>query len=68
MQVQISKKLDKKIRQASKTLGFEEKKIVERAILFYLSAVKSQLELKREFIEWDLLSDEALGLFEKGLK
>ncbi len=67
MQVQISRELDKKIKQASKALGFEDKKIVERALLFYLDAVKEQLALKREFKEWDKLSDEALVEFEKEL-
>lgn len=60
MQVQISKEFDERIKQASKALGFEDKKIVERALLFYLDAVKGQLELRREFKEWDALSDEAL--------
>ena len=65
MQVQISKEFDKKIKQASEALGFEDKKIVERALLFYLDAVKEHLELKQEFREWDALSDEALIVFEK---
>ena len=65
MQVQISKEFDAEIKQAAKALGFEDKKIVERALLFYLDAVKEHLELKREFREWDALSDEALARFEK---
>lgn len=60
MQIQIGKEFDEKIKQAAKALGFEEKKIVERALLFYLNAVKGQMELRREFKEWDALSDEAL--------
>lgn len=68
MQVQISKEFDEKIKQASETLGFEDKKIVERALLFYLDAIKEQLELKHEFKEWDTLSDEALIRFEKELR
>jgi hypothetical protein len=67
MQIQISKELNEKIRTVSRTLGFEDKKIVERAILFYLDALKSQLELREDFKKWDLLSDEALAGFEKEL-
>ena len=68
MQVQIGKEFDERIKQASKALGFEDKKIVERALLFYLDAVKEHLELRREFKEWDALSDEALIRFEKELQ
>ena len=68
MQVQISKEFDAEIKQAAKALGFKDKKLIERAVLFYLDAVKEQLELKREFREWDALSDETLIGFEKELQ
>lgn len=49
------------IRDASKVLGVEEKDILERASLFYLDAIKGELEFKKELDFWDYLSDEALA-------
>lgn len=67
MQIQTSKDVDKKIKKASEILGLEEVEIVDRAILLYLDNIEKYLELKKEFKEWDMLSDEALGKFERGL-
>jgi hypothetical protein len=67
MEIKISKQTDNKLKNASKTLGFNEKEIIERAILFYLDTIKKQLELKQEFEDWNMLSDEALVNFEESL-
>ena len=67
MNVNLSKQASTELRSASKTLGFEEGVLVERAVSFYLDAIKNQLSLKKEFREWDKLSDEALASFEKTL-
>ena len=67
MQIQITREIDKKIKQVSEISGFSEKDIVERAILFYLDTIQKQLQLKSEFKEWDMLSDEALENFENTL-
>ena len=67
MQVQISKDVDKKIKEASRILGLEEEEIIDRAILLYLDNIQKYLELKKEFKIWDKLSDEALENFERGL-
>jgi len=67
MNIKLSEGLDKKLKSASDVLGFDEQRIIERAILFYLDAIEKQIELKREFIEWDNLSDEAIADFEAAL-
>jgi len=67
MNVNISDKVEIELKDASKTLGFEERIIVERAISFYLDTIKSRLSLKKEMDAWDSLSDEALLDFEAKL-
>ena len=67
MQVQISKDVDKKIKEASRILGLEEEEIIDRAILLYLDNIQKYLELKKVVKIWDKLSDEALENFERGL-
>lgn len=67
MQIQISKDINKKIKEASEILGLEEIEIVDRAILLYLDNIAKYLNLKKEFKEWDRLSDEALENFERVL-
>lgn len=67
MQVQISEGAYSEVKHASNLLGFNEQDIVERAIVVYLDIIQKQVELKKEFKEWDELSDEALGNFEESL-
>lgn len=67
MQVQISEGAYNEVKYASHTLGFNEQDIVERAIAVYLDIIQKQVELKKEFQEWDELSDEALDNFEEAL-
>ena len=65
MEIQIPKEMDKRLKKASDILGFEKQEIIDRALLFYLDTIQKQMELKKEFKEWDILSDEALINFEK---
>lgn len=67
MEIKIPRELNIEIENASKVLGFDEKEIIERAILFYLDVIKKQLDLNKEFNEWDILSDESLVNFENSL-
>ena len=67
-QVKLKGKLGSDVKKASGALGFDEQKLVERAVHFYLDALKEQVKLKNEFNELDSLSDEALTNFEKNLK
>lgn len=57
MQVTIEKKLDKKVNEASKTLGVDKSYIIERALIFYLDSVKKSLD--NELYAWEKLSDES---------
>ncbi|MFA6269410.1 MAG: hypothetical protein WCW13_03550 [archaeon] len=68
MYVEVSKEMDKKLKNASKTLGFDEEQLVERALLLYLDALEKQVELKKELLAWDRMSDEDLANFEENLK
>jgi len=68
MYVEVSKEMDAKLKNASKTLGFDEEQLVERALLLYLDALEKQVELKKELMAWDKISDEDLTNFEENLK
>mgnify|MGYP001562250754 FL=1 len=48
MEIEISKDTSKKVNRASKTLGMNEKELIDRAILVYLDSLRSYLELKDE--------------------
>lgn len=67
MQINIPKETKKKVEAASKTLGFREDEIINRAVLLYLDNIEKYLELKKELKEWDELSEDALTNFEKNL-
>ncbi len=67
MEYIIPEKLSKQVSKAANTLGFDEGEFVDRALLYYLDSISSQIELKKEFDLWDELSDEALENFEKEL-
>ncbi len=67
MEVHISKNAEKILSEASKRSGFNEEEFVERAVLFYADTIQKQLSLKKEFEQWDGLSDEALVHFEAGI-
>ena len=65
--MQLSKSTNEKLKNASKTLGFNETEIMERAVLLYIDSIQKQINLKQELGAWDDLSDEALNNFEKSL-
>jgi len=67
MHVDVSKDVGTKIERMSGIMGIGKKELVDRAILTYIDSVSRFLELKKEFREWDELSDEALLNFEKSL-
>ena len=67
MDVHISKNAEKILTEVSKRSGFNEEEFVERAVLFYADTIQKQLSLKKEFEQWDKLSDEAIVNFEAGL-
>ena len=65
MEIELSKDMIKKLSNVSLVLGVKNKDIINRALLFYLDTISKQLELKKEMIAWDKLSDEALLRFDK---
>ena len=67
MHVDVSKDVGTKIERMSGIMGIGKKELVDRAILTYIDSVSRFMELKKEFREWDELSDEALLNFEKSL-
>ena len=60
MQYQLEKKITKKIKDVSHTLGVNEAQVVNRALRYYFASIKSAIDLKQECDAWDMLSDEAL--------
>ena len=54
----INKRTKYELKNASKIMGVNENTIFERALTFYLHAIKDQLALKKEFQDWDALSDQ----------
>jgi hypothetical protein len=67
MELILNESLELKITNASSILGFRKQDIIQKALVFYLDSINSQLELKNEFNNWDILSDEALTFFENAL-
>ena len=65
--IEIPNDTSKKVDEASKILGIQKDKLIDRAILVYLDTISKYSNLKKEMAEWDLLSDEALVNFEKSL-
>jgi hypothetical protein len=59
----VSSSVEKKVKDASKQLGFEERELADRALLLYLDSIEKNVQLKKEFAEWDALSDEAMAKF-----
>jgi len=56
----VNKKIKSDLINASKIIGLSESDIFERALSYYLNALKSKMDLKKEFEAWDKLSDEAM--------
>ena len=55
MQV-LDKKLEKKVRIASKKLGLNEREFINRSVLAYLSEFKNAINFKKELEMWDMVS------------
>ena len=60
MQIQLEKKLNKRVQDASKAFGVDQNQLIKQALLLYLDSVQKSFDLKKEFDAWDSLSDEAL--------
>ncbi len=67
MQIEITKEVDTKLKKISSVSGLDRKKIVTKAIDYYLLVLDQELKLKNEFGSLDKLSDEALLNFEENL-
>ena len=67
MQIELEKDTVEKVNKASKLLGVDKKELIGKAILVYVNNVNKYGEFKKEMIEWDTLSDEALTHFENSL-
>ncbi len=67
MEIDIPEDTQKKISEASRKLGIDEEELVDKAILHFLNDVNEYVEIKKEFDQWEKLSDEALVKFEKSL-
>jgi hypothetical protein len=67
MELILPESMELKISKASSILGFRKQEIIQRALVFYLDSINSQLELKNEFDNWDKLSDEAFSSFDNAL-
>ena len=61
MQIQLEKKLNKRVQDASKTFGVDQSQLVKQALLLYLDFVQKSFDLKKEIDAWDTLSDEVLN-------
>lgn len=60
MQIHLKEKIEKDIKRVSRELGVNENQIVDRALLLYLESIKETIDLKKELLAWDMLSDEVL--------
>jgi len=67
MELILPETIEMKISKAASITGFRKQDIIQRALLFYLDSINPQLELKNEFDQLDILSDEALINFENVL-
>jgi len=68
MEIEISGQSEDKLKKISEATGFSIKDILDRAlILFYLSAVKDDSDLKKELDAWDKASNEDFENFENRL-
>jgi len=55
MQV-LDKKLEKRVKIASKKLGLNEREFINRSVLAYLSEFKNAINFKKELEMWDMVS------------
>lgn len=59
MSIVIEKNIQRGLTEIAKRMGVGEKELVDRALLLYLGNAKKLLDLEKEFLAWDALSDEA---------
>lgn len=64
MNINLSKNLSLQVQEIAKGIGINEEEVVNNAVLLYLDTINKQLKLKKELLDLDKLSDEALVNFE----
>lgn len=67
MQMEISKEMDKELKETAKLLGIKREDVMKKALKHYTEEVKKIIELKNEIKTWDKLSDESFENFEREL-
>lgn len=68
MEISISNQAEERLNKISKATGFTISDVLDRALmLFYLSSIKNEFELRQEFDLWEKASDEDFSNFEKEL-
>jgi len=65
--VAVPKKLKKTVRGAARNLGVSENDLMTSAVLYYLAAVKKNMDLKNELRMWDDVSAADLTALERSL-
>lgn len=63
----VPKKLKKTVRGAAHNLGVSEHDLMTNAVLYYLAAVKKNMDLKDELRMWDDASVADLAASERSL-
>ena len=56
----LDKRLQKRVRLASKKLGLDERQVINRAVSSYLGSVEDLVGLQYELSLWDRLSAETM--------
>ena len=65
--VAVPKELKKTVRGAARNLGVSENDLMTSAVLYYLAAVKKNMDLKNELRMWDDASAADLTALERSL-
>ena len=65
--VAVPNKLKKTVRGAARNLGVSENDLMTSAVLYYLAAVKKNMDLKNELRMWDDVSAADLTALERSL-
>jgi hypothetical protein len=52
----LDKKLENKVKIASKKLGLNEREFINRSVLAYLSEFQNAINLKKELDMWNMVS------------
>jgi len=58
----LDKKLEKKVKIASKKLGLNEREFVNASVLSYLSQFQNAINFKKELDMWDMVSAKQSSL------